>query len=193
VTWEDVPGWVDYCGVYDELVARTDQGVIVEVGAYLGRSLCYLGQKVKESGKPITVVGVDWCLGSGVENGHDNHADALASYGGSLAGKLHRNVVDCGLADVVSILVAESGRAASLFADESLAAVFLDARHDYESVVRDIFLWQPRVMRGGVLCGDDVGIPGEANPVWPDVKRALNDTIRGWVYKPHDAWWYLKT
>jgi predicted O-methyltransferase YrrM len=191
VTWEDCPGWFDWKAYYDEVVDRYDGGLLVEVGSYLGRSGCYLGQRIKNSGKPFHLVLIDWCLGSGVENGHDHHAAALRDHGGSLAGKLHRNVCDCGLQDVVTLVIAESGRAASLFADNSVTMCFLDARHDYVDVHRDISVWLPKVKVGGEIAGDDYGIEGQ-EPVWPGVRRAVDDLLPQRRCVPHDAWAYRK-
>ncbi len=176
---------------YDEVIATYPGGLLVEVGCYLGRSLCYLGDAVRRSGKPFRVVGVDHCLGSGEENGEDNHADALREYGGSLAGKLHRNVADCGLQDVITLVVAESGKAASLFADYPATMVFLDAAHDYHSVRRDIETWLRVVKLGGECAGDDYGIAGEP-PVWPGVRRAVDELLPTRRLVPHDGWCFRK-
>ena len=191
MTWKDIPGWMDFESYYRSVVECYSGGDLVEVGCYLGRSLCFLGQLVRDSGKPFRVWGVDWCLGSGVENGNDNHANAMKENGGSLAGKLHRNVCDCGLQDIVSLVVAESGRAAQLFADNSLTLVFLDARHEYADVCRDIELWSPKVRLGGEIGGDDYGIKDEA-PVWPGVRRAVDEMLPGRELVPHDAWKWRK-
>lgn len=45
--------------------------------------------------------------------------------------------------------------------------VFIDALHDYASVVQDISLWWPLVRAGGFLCGHDF------NHNWPGVMRAV--------------------
>lgn len=45
--------------------------------------------------------------------------------------------------------------------------VFIDALHDYASVVQDISLWWPRVREGGFICGHDF------NHNWPGVMRAV--------------------
>lgn len=39
--------------------------------------------------------------------------------------------------------------------DRSLDFVYIDARHDYESVREDIELWLPKVRPGGVIAGHD--------------------------------------
>lgn len=190
--WEKIPGWYDWPQYNEKLVRELSGGVLIEVGTYLGRSLCHLGQLVKESGKPFTVIGVDTCRGSGIENGHDHHAESVREGGGTFAGQLHRNVVKCGLADIVTLIVAESERAASLFAEGTVASVFLDAGHDADSVSRDIRFWLPKVMYGGFIGGDDVGVPGEANPVWPGVREAVSRLLPGWRHYPHDAWYFEK-
>ncbi len=190
--WSSISGWYDYEQLYEEVVLTYPNGILVEVGTYLGRSLCALGEMVKRSGKPFQVVGVDWCVGSGVENGEDNHRVAVKEGNGSFASRLHRNVMECGLQDIVSVIVADSVQASRLFADNSLTMVFLDTRHDFDSVKRDILTWSPKVRMGGTLAGDDVGIPDEEKPVWPEVKQALNCCLAGWQYAPHDAWKWRK-
>lgn len=191
MNWEQIPGWFDWSVVYQEVVDKYDGGFLVEVGTYLGRSLCCLGEMVKQSGKPFHVIGVDWCVGSGVENGHNSHEEAVQEGLGSFAGTLHRNIIACGLQDVVTLIVADSKRAANLFRSDSLTMVCLDGRHDYESVKSDILKWLPRVRPGGVLMGDDMGVPDEV-PVWPGVRKAVEELLPGHQYKPHDAWYYEK-
>jgi hypothetical protein len=194
VTWEDISGWFDFYTLYDDVVNTLPGGVLVEVGCFLGRSLCYLGAKAKESGKTFRVVGVDHCRGSGKEGTTqtDHHHTAVDRGGGTFAGELHRNVIECGLADTVSVLVADSTVAASLFAPRSLGMVFLDAKHDYGGLRKDVEAWLPKIDRGGFLAGDDVGVPDDSpqERIWPDVKVVLDDTLPGWQYVPHDAWKY---
>lgn len=193
MTWEDIPGWFDWMTYYQSVVDNYPGGTLVEVGTYLGRSLCCLGELVRKSGKPFHCVGIDTCLGSGIENGSDNHESAVRDGGGTFAGTLHRNVVDCGLGDVVTLIVADSVRASRLFADHSLTMMFLDAAHDGESVRRDITTWLPKVKLGGEIAGDDVGVPNEQTPVWPGVKQAVNELLPGWEHVPHDAWkWRIR-
>jgi len=192
VKFEDIPGWYAFPQLYEDIVRTARTGTLVEVGTYLGKSLCHLGQLVKESGKPLKVVGVDTCRGTGEENGTDNHAAAVKQGNGTFAGQLHKNVIDCGLADTITLLVTDSLTAASLFPDDSLPFVMIDAAHDYQSVCDDIKAWLPKVCKGGVLAGDDMGVPGEVHPIWPGVRDAVTKLLPGWEHFPHAAWVYRK-
>lgn len=151
-----------------------DGSRFVEVGNFLGRSLCSLGELVKESGKRIEVIGVDTCRGSGIEGvrKRDYHGEAVAKGGGTFAGTLHANVIRCGLADVVSLVVADSIRASGFFADRSLAWVHLDARHDPTHLTADIRAWLPKIGSGGWLSGDDYDAVK-----WPDVVATVTDVL----------------
>jgi methyltransferase family protein len=57
--------------------------------------------------------------------------------------------------DRSSIWRMTSEEAARRIDPNSLDFVYLDARHDYESVKRDLQLWYERVRRGGLLAGHD--------------------------------------
>merc|ERR1712176_433839 len=53
------------------------------------------------------------------------------------------------------VLQETSDRAASLVADASLHFVFVDALHDFQSVLQDLETWWPKVCPGGILAGHD--------------------------------------
>jgi Methyltransferase domain len=48
-----------------------------------------------------------------------------------------------------------SVEAAARVPDRSLDFVYIDARHDYESVLEDLDAWYPKVKPGGILAGHD--------------------------------------
>ena len=173
--WTEIPGWFHWRSGQEEAVRDFSDGSrFVEVGNFLGRSLCSLGELVQQSGKRIIVVGVDTCRGSGIEGPkqRDYHGAAVRKGGGTFAGTLHRNVIGCGLADTVSVIVSDSVTAASFFADGSIAWVHLDARHDRESLTADIRAWLPKIERGGWLSGDDYD-----REKWPDTVAAVDELL----------------
>jgi hypothetical protein len=189
MNWDDIPGWFQWRSAQEEAVQQFPDGSrFVEVGTFLGRSLCSLGEVVKSSGKHITVVGVDTCLGSGPEgpSGKDYHGVAVAEGGGTLAGLIHGNIIACGLGGIVSLIVADSLTAATLFADRSIAWVHLDARHEYEHVKADIAAWLPKVTSNGWLSGDDYD-----EGKWPGVVSAVNELLPEVQPWPINQWRYI--
>ena len=174
-TWRDIPGWFQWRRHQEEAAAHfRDGSCFVEVGCYLGRSICSLGEVVRKAGLDVRIVGVDTGRGSGPEGtgNNDAHGSAVAHGGGTFVGLLHRNIIDCGLADAIQLVISDSVAAAELFADGSLAWVHIDARHDYDSVVADINAWAPKVQPGGWLSGDDYHADA-----WPGVVAAVSDTL----------------
>jgi hypothetical protein len=180
--WQDIPGWFQWRDAQEEAVSHFPDGSrFVEVGCYLGRSLCSLAEVVREEGRDIAITGVDTARGSGPEGRGDTnaHGPAVEYGGGTFAGMLHRNVIGCGFGASVQLLISDSVSAAAVFADESLTWVHIDARHDYESVAADIAAWAPKVKAGGWLSGDDYH-----EQQWPGVVAAVHDALPGAA-----VWW----
>ena len=175
VHWTDIPGWFQWRTGQEEGARHFPAGSrFVEVGNYLGRSLCSLADVAAASGKRFSIVGVDTCRGSGPEGprAKDYHGGAVAAGRGTFAGDLHRNVIACGHGETVSLIVATSVAASTFFADASIAWVHLDARHDREHLLADIAAWLPKVAPGGWLSGDDF------DPVkWPDVVATVRERL----------------
>ena len=175
--WYEIDGWFEWRSAQEEAVSRFPDGSqFVEVGTYLGRSVCSLCEVVQRSGKKIKIIGIDTCRGSGPEGsrGKDYHGDAVADGRGTFAGSLHKNILDCGFGDLVTLIISDSVSASRLFGVASLEWVHLDARHDYASVKADIEAWRPKIKSGGWLSGDDYD---EAK--WPEVVQAVNDVLPG--------------
>ena len=172
--WTEIPGWFQWRTAQVDAVQHFPDGSrFVEVGSYLGRSVCSLGELIASSGKSISIYAVDTCQGSGPEGPHarDYHGQAVAEGGGTFAGTLHRNILACGLGSIVSLIVADSATAAALCADASLDWVHLDARHDYAHVKADIAAWRPKIRPGGWLSGDDFDAAK-----WPGLVRAVRES-----------------
>lgn len=171
MTWNDIPGWFRWRSAQEEAARHFPDGSrFVEVGVYLGRSLCSLADVAHASGRHYAIVGVDTCRGSGPEGPRlkDYHLAAVEEGGGTFAGTLHRHLLACGCADEVSLIVAPSLTAAAFFADRSIDWVHLDARHERDAVRADIAAWLPKVKSGGWISGDDYD-PEK----WPSVIEAV--------------------
>jgi len=175
MNWNDIPGWFQWRSAQEEAVHRFPDGSrFVEVGNFLGRSLCSLGEIVRLSGKTFTLIGVDTCRGSGIEGprAKDYHGAAVAEGGGTFAGMLHKNIIECGYGDMIALIVADSILASTFFADGSIHWVHLDARHDHAHVKADIAAWLPKITADGWLSGDDYDAIK-----WPEVVSAVNEAL----------------
>lgn len=173
--WYEIEGWFQWRSAQEEAVRWFPDGsLFVEVGTYLGKSLCSLGEVIEQSGKTFTVVGIDTCRGTGPEGlrQKDYHGAAVARNDGSFAGELHRNILACGYGDAISIIIADSVAASRLFGEASVEWVHLDARHDYPSVKADINAWLPKIKPGGWLSGDDYD-----EIKWPGVVKAVDELL----------------
>ena len=61
MNWTDIRGWFQWRSAQEEAALRFPDGSrFLEVGNFLGRSLCSLGDVVQRSGKRITVIGVEF-------------------------------------------------------------------------------------------------------------------------------------
>ena len=108
----------------------------------------------------------------------DIQAGKIAALGGPdrLFGRFVENMRKAGVADFVRPLRMTSTEASGQFADESLAAVFIDADHQYKAVRADIRHWYPKVKKGGVIAGHDY-VPGR--PTSMGVVRAVTEAFVG--------------
>jgi cephalosporin hydroxylase len=189
VRWDDIPGWFQWRSGQEEAARHFPEGsCFVEVGIYLGRSLCSLADVAKQSGKSFRVIGVDTCRGSGPEGprGKDYHGAAVSQGGGTFAGALHKNILDCGYGDAIQLMIADSVVASGMFVDRSLAWVHLDARHDQAGLRADIEAWLPKVRAGGWLSGDDYD-----DTKWPEVVKAVDDLLPGAKAWPTQQWRWI--
>ena len=175
MNWQEIEGWFQWRSGQEEAVRFFPEGSrFIEVGNYLGRSLCSLAEVVNQTGKRIEVIGIDTCRGTGPEGPQkkDYHGGAVSAGEGTFAGALHRNIIECGYADSITLIVSDSVAAANLFPHKSIDWVHLDARHDGAGVTADIRAWLPKIKSGGWLSGDDY------NPLtWPELVEAVNTLV----------------
>jgi hypothetical protein len=191
VNWTEIPGWFQWRSAQEEAVHRFPEGSrFVEVGNFPGRSLCSLGEVATRSGKRFTLIGVDTCRGSGAEGprGKDYHGEAVAQGRGTFAGILHKNIIECGHGDIISLIVCDSVVASAFFADRSIDWVHLDGRHDQEHVKADIAAWLPKVKVDGWLSGDDYD-----EIKWPEVVCAVRELLPQAQHWSTNQWrWVLR-
>lgn len=167
--YRNIKGWFDFQSIYSDAVKGAKDGDhFVEVGCYLGKSTAFMAVEIINSGKQILFDCVDtW---EGKEWGvYDQFADNTQKVSGA-----------------INIIRKPSTEAAKDYADNSLDFVFIDADHEYESVVEDINAWHPKVKIGGVLAGHDYHLNH------PGVIRAVNELLKTRIILLI-SWKYIKS
>lgn len=176
-------GWFDFAPLYDRLVDTAPPGAtLVEVGVFCGLSLSHLAKRARDSGKGLTVVGVDTFRGS------PEHAAAERLLPrGYLSREAWRTLDAAGVLDHVVLVTADSTRAADLFDDYSLHAVFIDADHSFESVTADLTAWWSKVRFGGIIAGHDyhthAGVRLAVNRFFADHRPPWPESQSWWEFR----------
>lgn len=162
--------WFTYPRLYKAMVESFPSGSkFVEIGVWKGKSAAFLAVEIINSGKQITVDGIDTFGGSAGE--HDNIKEIID---GTLYDVCSNNLAP--VSHIVNLIKSDSVSAASRYEDKSLDFVFIDGLHTYEGVYADITAYLPKVKNGGVIAGHDYGWPGD-EPYW-HLRKAVEDYFK---------------
>lgn len=149
--------WFSYPQLYTSMVNKFgDNSHFVEVGSWKGRSAAFMGVEILNSGKKIKFDCIDTFEGS-IEHLDPNspyYNEDLLKEKGWLYNEFLRNIDP--VKEIINPIIGISWEGASLYENNSLDFVFLDAAHDYESVKKDLNAWLPKVKVGGVFAGHDI-------------------------------------
>lgn len=153
--------WFTYPNLYSSIVRNLPSGSkLVEIGCWRGRSSCFLGVEIHNSGKDIKLDCIDTWEGS------EEHI----GYGILENDGLYLEFIDNikPISHIINPIRMRSLEAVNLYEDESLDFVFIDASHKYEDVKEDLKAWYPKVKKGGIFSGHDY-------PSWSEVVRAVDE------------------
>lgn len=179
--YQNIQGWFNYESIYDTAVRMApDTAHFVEIGSWRGKSSCYLGVVIANSGKNITVDCVDTWKGSLTE---DVHQQDPAVINDTLYDEFITNTEP--LKHILKPVRLTSMEAAKQYEDNSLDFVLIDGSHEYEDVIDDITEWLKKVKPGCLLAGDDYE--------WPGVKRAVTELLpTADIISGFGLWIYMK-
>ena len=181
---EDIYPWLD------EVAAKCipHGGTYLEVGTFMGASLAHMGTIRPD----LRLIAVDPWLDAPSQgyDGPGEYAPIQAAYGGlynaflaimrrEAPDVLRRTVVLRGTADTVQLLT-------------PVDCLFIDGAHDRESVEKDIAVFGPLVVHGGVIAGHDYapGFPGVKEVV--DARYGNSARNGGRVHVQGSVWWVYK-
>lgn len=150
--YQNIHGRFNFNGLYSEMVVKYPSGSrFVEVGSWVGRSACYLGVEIINSGKDIKLDCVDTWLGA------PELLEEDVIKNGTLYSDFIKNIEP--LKEIIKPIRLTSTQASHLYEDESLDFVFIDADHTKEGITSDLSCWFPKIKHGGVLAGHDYDYP----------------------------------
>lgn len=140
--------WFDYSKFYD-MIATKNYKTLVEVGVWKGHSICYLANKLKN--KDVDLYAVDlWDETYKYDNKPDIKVQKPHLYD-----IFKENIKNANLTNKIKDIKSISWEAASNFEDDSVDFVFIDADHEYDSVIKDIDSWLPKIKKDGIIAGHD--------------------------------------
>lgn len=147
-------------------------GQAVEVGCYLGRSLCAVGDIILERGIYV------FCI--------DTFQGVVGQPADNLHGRFRENVENYGLEGSVMVLKQDSLFAAKTLNDSVMDFVFLDGDHSYETVKAELQAFERKIRKGGYIGGHDYfSFPGVVQAVneryGQDVQVRMDSTI--WLHR----------
>lgn len=187
-------GFFDYADIYKSfLINIADEKVkdatIVEIGSWVGKSTLYMAElieyflnnKVCSETKSIKFINIDPFVADVTINSIGGYEWNESTAGTKQAAreafynniKTHKKFIET--REEYSPLASEA------FENESIDCVWVDALHDYDSVLKDLNAWYPKVKKGGILGGHDFnydfgGVPRAVHDFC--VKNALAYTVK---------------
>lgn len=190
VTWREIGGYGSFAEVTERAIASIPPGgTFVEVGVAQGRNLALAAVLAdfrnhhepdynRDETDHINVVGVDTFEGD-ADCGAQDPVEGEKICRANLAG--------LGVSHVARVLRSTSVEAARQFADEGCNVVFIDAAHDFASVLTDVAEWWPKIAPGGVMCGHDIERDSVRDAVAEHCRtHGLIHTVIG------ECWWLEK-
>ena len=153
-TYFNIPGWFNYSETYDIIVDRIpDDGVVVEIGSFLGRSTHYLATSLMNANKEnVKIYCVDTFEGSSEHANIKLPKDFSSMFRDNLKFFIGRNMVHIlqGRSDDPVIL--------ERIEEATVDFIMVDGAHEYDPVKDDIINWWPKLKPNGVMFGDDYNL-----------------------------------
>lgn len=196
ISWQDlwhsnceldlINGWFNYESFYRQVAPTLSaDSVIVEVGAWLGKSSIGMHKINLARNMPIKIYCVDTWEGS-AESYHNDIKSKLAENNRTLYETFTENVKLFHATDFIKAIRKHSTDAASLFQDGSIDLVIIDASHDHENVLKDITSWVPKIKKGGIIAGDDF------SDSWPGVQSAVKEFFGDNGFSVYNSTWFKR-
>ena len=176
---EKIEGWMRFEELqflYNEAQKHTN---ICEVGSWKGKSSHAILSGLKKANKGGRLTCCDTWKGS-IDPRDDTNWMAKQE---DVYSVFKNNLAEF---DNLTMVRKESTEAAKDFEDGFFDMIFIDAGHDFDSVVADIKSWLPKLKKGGVIAGHDF-----ERSFWMTVIEAVHQEL-GVPHEVHDSIWVFR-
>jgi predicted O-methyltransferase YrrM len=176
-----IEGWLDdaeadlLLAAASRAIASVDNGTVVEIGSYCGKSTVVLAAAVSASINPngVRIYAID---------PHDGVVGALDRGVQQVAPTFHRFLENIGNAGIAHVIVPIVRRSVEVEWDRSISLLFIDGLHDYVNVARDFYHFEPWIAPGGFIAFHDYA------DYYPGVKTFVDELLANGEYeKIHQA------
>ena len=165
--YKNISGWFNMENQYLELLNFCgNDSNFVELGAWKGKSTCYIVTEIINQDKNINFYTIDTF--KGVEGGSDlRENQAYLSEDKNILEQFLFNIEP--IKNNFKYIISDSSKASEQFNDSSIDVIFIDAGHSYESVMNDLNSWYPKMKTKSIMAGHDY------SSTWPGVQKAVNE------------------
>lgn len=168
----DVEGFILY-----QYARSCTLGEIVEIGAFKGKSTCWLASALRDNMSGLNIYSIDWHKGSPDFKLGQTYTSGGVWTGSSLE-EFKANLEKHKLSAYVSPMIMKSEEALKDWR-KPVGLLFIDGDHSYEACRFDFMNWTRFIPVGGTVIMHDA-------TTWPGPKAVVNEFING-----NDKWnWF---
>lgn len=184
--YEKIPGFFNesHQQLFNTILDQSpDNGVWVEVGAFLGKSIAYAVCESLLRQKYYSFHTIDPWKPHMETAGFYQHFDVNEN---ELFENFKKNIDP--IKNRVRYYRNKSEEVANNFEDKSVDVIYIDGAHDHESVATDIASWFPKMKEKSIMSFDDY-----LNPNFSGLKKAVDNFISLNNLKLHTVGWTAYT
>lgn len=150
---KEIDGWFNYEDLYSSYCQDlNNDSIFVEVGIWKGKSICFLGELLKQCNKTPKVFAVDTFKGTPND---EIQQKEIQNLGGSTLSLFKSYLKDLSLENLIIPLELDSIEASKKFQDNSIDIIFIDGDHSYEAVRKDLQAWFHKMKNNSIMSGHD--------------------------------------
>jgi Methyltransferase domain len=162
-----------------------ERGICVEIGCWEGFSTHYIANAIH----PTPLYAVDTWRGN--EDESADHPSVLFAKERDVYATFEANMRALTKGNVIAMQL-DWRDAITLFRG-GIAFLHIDAAHDYTSMIDMLVAWYPKMLPGGIICGDDYKTASSSRAdLQGGVERAVTEYFQQQgltVHTDHNAWW----